>query len=121
MGLGYFLIQQTSPLLALVRGLRFEASEAVALLVNQGAILVDIRDQAAYAQEHIKGAESCPLAGKLPRKIRDKTHIIYNCDGQLTYKEISQVKAMGSNNLIILSGGIQAWKAAGFPIKTRSK
>jgi rhodanese-related sulfurtransferase len=120
-GLGYFFTQQTSPIIGLLRGLRFEDSDTVVLLVNQGAKVLDIRDESAYAKEHIKGAQPFPLTGKRPKKALDETTVLYNDHGQLSYQEVTQIKAIGYTNLVILSGGIQAWKQAGYPLKTRSK
>ncbi len=59
---------------------RVTTSELQALLENGQAVVIDVRNQAAYDQAHIRGAKLIPAgeiaerAGELPR---DKTIVTY--------------------------------------------
>ena len=118
-GLGLFFTQQTSPLLGLLRGLRYEDSDTVAILLSQGAKVLDMRDQAAFQEAHIKGARHITLGEKPSKTGSDEATVLYNQDGALSYQQISAIRALNYHNLVILTGGINAWKSAGLPIKNR--
>ncbi|MDE1314194.1 FAD-dependent oxidoreductase [Vibrio aestuarianus] len=77
-------------------------------LVEQGALIVDVREADEYAQSHIKGALNLPLS-----EIRDRTNelpknqpIYVHCrSGQRSYNAVLALQQMGFNNVFNISGG----------------
>ena len=90
-------------------------------LVARGGRLIDIRD-AEYAREHIPGAELVPLAtltnGAALHASPEET-IIFHCQaGSRTQNNAARLaQAAAPAQVKLLAGGIQAWKAAGLPVK----
>ncbi|TLV21875.1 DUF2892 domain-containing protein [Klebsiella indica] len=91
-------------------------------LIAQGARLVDIRDTDEYAREHIPGAELVPLDtlnnGATLHPRAEET-IIFHCQaGSRTQNNAARLAiAAAPAQMKLLAGGIQAWKAAGLPVK----
>lgn len=97
-------------------------SEARRLLDN-GAILVDVREADEHAREKIPGARHMPLS-KL-----DETDlgppagkpVIFHCrSGARTHANASRLagKLGGACEAFILEGGLEAWRKAGQPVTT---
>mgnify|MGYP001113723065 FL=1 len=90
--------------------------------VAEGAKLIDIRDADEYAREHIPGAELVPLAtltnGAALRASPEET-IVFHCQaGSRTQNNAARLaQAAAPAQAKLLAGGIQAWKAAGLPVK----
>ncbi|VTM92684.1 rhodanese family protein [Raoultella planticola] len=90
--------------------------------IAQGARLIDIRDADEYAREHIPDAELVPLAalnnGATLHTAADET-VIFHCQaGSRTQNNaIRLLAAAAPAQVKLLAGGIQAWKAAGLPVK----
>jgi len=82
--------------------------------MNAGARLVDIRGADEHVRESIPGALNVPLdrIGELPR---DGSQVIFHCrSGMRTTANAGQLAAAaGDAPAYILSGGIDAWRAAG--------
>jgi len=82
--------------------------------MNAGARLVDIRGADEHARERIPGALNVPLdrIGDLPH---DGCQVIFHCrSGMRTTANAAQLAAAaGDAPAYILSGGIDAWRAAG--------
>ena len=82
--------------------------------MNAGARLVDIRGADEHVRERIPGALNVPLdrIGELPR---DGSQVIFHCrSGMRTTANAGQLAAAaGDAPAYILSGGIDAWRAAG--------
>jgi rhodanese-related sulfurtransferase len=88
-------------------------------LVDQGAKLVDIREYSEYAAENIPGAENRPLSrfGGSPSG-NDPAVIVFHCkSGARTRMNASALANCTDAEAYILDGGIEAWKAAGLPVK----
>ena len=91
-------------------------------LIDHGARLIDIRDADEYAREHIPGAELVPLAtltnGAALRASPEET-IVFHCQaGSRTQNNAARLaQAAAPAQAKLLAGGIQAWKAAGLPVK----
>lgn len=88
-------------------------------LMEEGAVLVDIRGADAYARERISEARHMPvseIAGKqLP--VGDAKAVIYHCrSGQSTQMHADTLASCVSCEAYILEGGINAWKAAGLDV-----
>lgn len=91
-------------------------------LVDQGAILVDIRESSELAQANIPGARHMPLSaldqGRLPDN--HSSPVIFLCrSGARTMgsaPRLEQKLPPGCEGYI-MSGGIDAWHRAGLPVK----
>jgi len=81
-------------------------------------ILLDVRTPAEYAEGHIKGATLIPvqeLANRL-KELGPKKKIIVYCKAGVRSATASGILANnGYKHVLNMEGGINAWKAAGFP------
>lgn len=87
-------------------------------LVDQGAVLVDIREANEYAAENIPGARNAPLTrlGVDPRI--EAPVVVFHCkSGARTRMNARGLADCVEGEAYILDGGIEAWKAAGLPVK----
>ena len=90
-------------------------------LLEQGAVLVDIRDRADFLREHIPQALSLPLTEITTGKTVEgsgQQPVIFHCQaGMRTTNNAEQLmRAASSGNVFLMSGGINAWKSAALPI-----
>ena len=106
-----------------------EASDAVKL-INNNAIVVDIRSADAFARGHIVNAKNIPndeLDAKIDQLEKHKaTPIVAVCDaGVTTTGVVNKLRAAGFESVFGLKGGMSGWGQAGLPVvtgkKTRSK
>lgn len=86
--------------------------------LHEGAKLVDIRDADEFAREHIAQAQPFPLSAieqgsTLPVNADDV--VIFHCQsGNRTRNNLTRLLAAAAPaKVMVLEGGIQAWKAAG--------
>lgn len=91
-------------------------------LIARGARLVDIRDADEYAREHIPGAELIPLdtlKNGVTLHAGPEETIVFHCQaGSRTQNNAAHLaEAAAPAKVMLLAGGIQAWKAAGLPVK----
>ena len=90
-------------------------------LMNQGALVLDIRPQSDYAAGHIggarqMGAEDLAKAGDSLRKYREKPLLVY-CDGGTNgAAAVRQLAALGFKQVGSLKGGLAAWRAENLPL-----
>lgn len=88
------------------------------------AVLIDIREAAEYAREHIAGSHLVPLSGFNPDdfpKDHDKIGVFHCSSGNRTCKAAPDILRSGFAEIYHLDGGIQAWKKAGLPVKLNRK
>lgn len=111
------------PMLGRVRGGQGVDTLTATQMVNQQhAVFVDIRSAEDYAKGHIAQARSVPLdqidarAQSLPK---NKPLIVVCATGRSAGGAVSSLKAKGLENVVALSGGMQAWHQAGLPVTTR--
>lgn len=89
-------------------------AEQAKTLMNQGAILLDVREIFEFKSGHIPEANPLPL-GQLAGEIRDllpstDTLILAYCQkGQRSLEAVRQLRALGYANSYSLTGGIVAW------------
>lgn len=86
--------------------------------LDEGALLVDIREPDEYAREHIANSRSMPLsrwqAGQLQEAPTRK--IIFHCrSGVRTQQNAVHLASSTTNDVYLLEGGLDAWKQAGLP------
>ena len=106
-----------------------EAIDAVKL-INNDAVVLDIRSAEAYSRGHIVNARNIPrdeLDAKLDQLQKYKeTPIVAVCDaGVTTTGVVNKLRAAGFQSVFGLKGGMSGWGQAGLPVvtgkKTRSK
>lgn len=88
-------------------------------LVDDGAVLIDVRENAEHAAESIPGAKNHPMSqmGLEPLKV-DGPVIVFHCkSGGRTRMGAAALANCADAEAYILDGGIEAWKAAGLPVK----
>lgn len=92
-------------------------------LLDDGAILVDIREAREHALEKIPSARLLPLSnldkGELER--HGGKPIIFHCKSGMRTKSNSHRlagKAGANGKAFIMEGGINAWKKAGLPVES---
>jgi rhodanese-related sulfurtransferase len=94
-------------------------------LDNNQAVLVDVREPAEFASEHIAGATLLPLgrvgSAALPAFAGRK--LVITCRkggrGQAACEQLR--KNFGAATIYNLEGGIEAWEKAGLPLKTGAR
>ncbi|MBK0035502.1 rhodanese family protein [Erwinia sp. S43] len=89
-------------------------------LIDQGAVLVDIRDCTEYLREHIPNAHSLPLTDiRAGKKLEgtDRLPVIFHClSGMRTAQNANELmKAASPLPVLLMTGGINAWKSANLP------
>lgn len=89
-------------------------------LIDEGAVLVDIRDADEHAREHIPGAHHVPLTqiedAGLPSADGERA-IIYHCrSGARTAANAETLRAAAQCDAYLVEGGLDAWRQAGLPV-----
>lgn len=94
-------------------------TQATQAINQRQAVLVDVREAAAFAGGHLAQSRNIPLAeldakaGSLPK---NKPLIVVSANGRDTPKAVAALKAKGFNEVDTLQGGITAWVQAGLPL-----
>lgn len=89
-------------------------------LIKQGAVLIDIREADEHARERIADALHRPLS-TLSRVDSDAPAVIFHCrTGNRTAANAAKLAAAANCEAYILEGGLDAWRAAGLPVRTDS-
>ncbi len=88
--------------------------------VKNGDFLLDVRSRGEFASEHIEGSECDPLqelnAGAWAAKLDGSRRCVVVCQGGIRAKQAAEkLEAAGVKNLVVLEGGVNAWKASGKP------
>ena len=102
-----------------------EAAEVVKL-VNNDALVVDLRGTEAFSRGHIVSAKNIPsdeLDTKLNQLQRFKSKpIVAVCEaGATSTKAIDTLRAAGFESVYGLKGGMAGWSQAGLPVVTGKK
>jgi rhodanese-related sulfurtransferase len=88
-------------------------------LIEQGALLIDIREPAEHAQQRIAGAVNLPLSqlpGPLPQAA-GKVVIFHCLSGKRTAMNADKLAGCTACEAYLLEGGLQGWQAAGLPVQ----
>jgi rhodanese-related sulfurtransferase len=98
-------------------------NEALDMIKNGDAVLVDVREPDEFKNEHIAYAMSVPL-GSIEEGIKflnlppEKT-ILFQClkgtRGQMACEKVRKMETC-QNNTANIEGGIEAWKKNNFPV-----
>ena len=90
-------------------------------LMNQGALVLDLRPQDQFAAGHLAGArqmsgEALLAAGDTLKKHKEKTVVVYDDSGSLSASAVRQLAAQGFTRAFTLKGGLAAWRADNLPL-----
>jgi rhodanese-related sulfurtransferase len=98
--------------------------EEAQVLIAAGALVIDVRDRAAYEAKHIAGAISAPVASlsaAIPASLehaRSLPVVVYCGDGATLGPEGTHIlNKAGFAGAVNLKPGIQGWSSAGFPVE----
>lgn len=81
-------------------------------------VFIDARDAGQYAREHIPGAihiEWRRVIAERARIPRDRPVLLYCNTGSLSAQAAFALRLAGWDNVRVLQGGLEGWKAAGRP------
>lgn len=88
-------------------------------LVEQGALLVDVREADEFTEVHAKGARLLPL-GELSERWEElpKQPLVLICRAGVRSARAGEFLEAKGYEVINLAGGTQAWQEAGLPVET---
>ena len=97
--------------------------ENVKAEIQSGATVLDVRTPSEFASGHIAGAKNISIdsadflgaANTLDKKGTYVVHCSANVPKGRTDRAIEQLRSIGFQNLLSMTGGIAAWKDKGFP------
>ena len=124
-------------LLAVFTELRRKASGMLAVapteavkLINNDAMVLDLRSAESFSRGHIVGARNVPmdqLDGNMEKLARFRNKpVVAVCDAGVTStRAVNALRKSGFESVYNLKGGMSAWGQAGLPVvsgkKTKSK
>ncbi|QQS54638.1 MAG: rhodanese-like domain-containing protein [Candidatus Competibacteraceae bacterium] len=114
-----------SEVLRKMRGVSsLSAAEALRLINDQEALILDVRDGGEYKEGHIPQARHIPLGALRDRlgeltKAKDKPIIVYCRNGATSQAACAQIKKSGIADVYSLSGGLSAWQEANLPVSRK--
>jgi rhodanese-related sulfurtransferase len=101
--------------------LRSVSPQELIRLMNQGAVVLDLRPAEQYQAGHLNGArqmsgEQILSAGDTLKKHKEKTVVVYDDGGTLGAAAVRQLSAQGFSRVFTLRGGLSAWRADNLPL-----
>jgi rhodanese-related sulfurtransferase len=101
--------------------LRSVSPQELIRLMNQGALVLDLRPAEQYQAGHLNGArqmsgEQILSAGDTLKKHKEKTVVVYDDSGTLGAAAVRQLSAQGFSRVFALRGGLSAWRADNLPL-----
>ncbi len=89
-------------------------------LIDEGAILVDVREPDEHARERIPGARLLPLSrlDEADLAVHAGKPVLFHCrSGARTLTNAPRLAAKaGGCEAFVVEGGLEAWKKAGLPV-----
>jgi rhodanese-related sulfurtransferase len=90
-------------------------------LINQGAILLDVRSQGEFDAGHIRDARHLPqdqVAGAAESLKKYKEKVVIACceSGMRSGATARALRTQGFSKVVNLRGGLQAWRAENLPL-----
>ncbi len=91
-------------------------------LMNQHALVLDLRPAEAYKAGHLAGARNLPpdqilKAGETLKKYKEKPVVVYDESGSLGISAARQLAAQGFTKAVNLRGGLAAWRTENLPLQ----
>ncbi|WP_296619264.1 rhodanese-like domain-containing protein [Marivirga sp.] len=100
-------------------------SELNAISFNEGnnKVVLDVRTSQEYAEGRIPGSENLDVlktdlfTTSIQKLDKDKTYYVICRSGSRSQTAASQMRNAGFKNVINITGGMQAWESANFPVE----
>jgi len=95
-------------------------AEAAALR-EEGALILDVREQSEWEQGHIEGATLIPLGQLFQRSAElptDQTIVVVCRSGNRSAQGRDILETAGFTTVTSMNGGMNDWQAQGYPIVT---
>ena len=108
------------------RGLTHVEPQEAVKLINNDAVVIDIRSAEAFAKGHIVNARNIPLDelgpdNKKISKLGTKPVLAVCEAGMSSTRAVEALKKAGLESVYGLKGGISAWTEASLPLVTGKK
>jgi rhodanese-related sulfurtransferase len=97
------------------------SSQDLIRLMNQGALVLDIRKPDEFAGGHVNGAkhlssEQILTARDHLKRWKEKPVVVYCDSGSLAAAAVRQLNAQGFTKVFALRGGFAGWRAENLPV-----
>jgi rhodanese-related sulfurtransferase len=97
------------------------SSQDLIRLMNQGALVLDIRKTEEFAAGHVNGAKSLSsekilTAGDEFKRFKDKPVVVICDSGSLASAAVRQLTQQGFTKAFTLRGGFAGWRAENLPV-----
>jgi rhodanese-related sulfurtransferase len=87
---------------------------------QEGVFFLDVRTQEEWDDFHLKGSRLIPLSelqDRLAELPRDREIVVVCRSGHRSLTAVNILQGEGFTQLASLSGGLQAWQEAGYPVE----
>lgn len=103
---------------------RLPPLDAVRLINDQNAVVLDVRSPADFKKGHILNALNIPSARLVDRakeldKLKDRPVLCYCALGSVSPQACTKLRQMGFATVYSLKGGLNAWQGASLPVTTK--
>lgn len=110
--------QATAPAVQSAIAKDVDVNEFIALMHQEGALVLDVRSDGEWAEGHLEGAAYIPFQSddfseQLAALPHDRPVLVYCAAGGRSAKAMNLLNAAGHPEVYNLVGGIGAWKEAG--------
>jgi rhodanese-related sulfurtransferase len=97
------------------------SSQDLIRLMNQGALVLDIRKPDDFAAGHVNGAKHLPSdqilkAGENFKRFKEKPVVVYDDTGSLAAAAVRQLQEQGFTKAFTLRGGFGGWRSENLPV-----
>jgi rhodanese-related sulfurtransferase len=97
------------------------SSQDLVRLMNQGALVLDIRKPEEFALGHVSGAKQLPsdqilTAGDNFKRFKEKPVVVIDDSGSLAAAAVRQLNSQGFTKAFSLRGGCNGWRAENLPV-----
>ena len=89
--------------------------------LQQGSFFLDVRTQPEWNQFHVKGSTLIPLeqlAARLNELPKNRDIVVVCLTGVRSQRGAAILQQAGFPQVHYVSGGLQAWMAAGYPVES---
>lgn len=103
---------------------RLSPADAVRLINDQNAVVLDVRGPADFKKGHILNAINIPAA-RLPErvnelaKLKERPVLCYCALGSSAPQACAKLTQLGFATVYSLKGGLNAWQGASLPVTTK--